>query len=54
MARWGDQVAGTGVLIEAWTWSQPGLHMVRRLAERLGAITPSCYLDAEKFKLFGL
>jgi hypothetical protein len=53
MTRWASQIAGTAVLIEAWSWSKPAAHMVKRLAERLGAIAPTVVLDADAVKHFG-
>jgi type IV secretion system protein VirD4 len=53
LTRWGDQVAGAAVLIEAWSWSKPAAAMVKALAERLGAITPAAVLDANAATHFG-
>ena len=52
--QWGGQVANTAVLIEAWSWTKPAAHMVRRLGEKLQAISPACVLDTEGAHFFGL
>jgi hypothetical protein len=53
MARWGGQITGTAVLIEAWSWSKPAAHMVKALAERLGAVAPTAVLDKDAITHFG-
>jgi type IV secretion system protein VirD4 len=53
IVMWGDQIPGAAVLIEAWSWSKPAAHMVRRLAERLSAVAPSAVLDDDSVAHFG-
>jgi type IV secretion system protein VirD4 len=53
ITRWGDQITGAAVLIEAWSWSRPAACMVKTLAQRLGAVAPAAVLDANAMTHFG-
>ena len=53
ITRWGSQIGGAAALIEAWSWSEPAAYMVRTLAERLSAVTPTAFLDANQIRKFG-
>jgi hypothetical protein len=53
IVMWGNQIKEATVLIEAWSWSKPAAHMVRRLAERLSAIAPAAVLDKDAVMHFG-
>jgi len=53
IVMWGNQIKEATVLIEAWSWSKPAAHMVRRLAERLSAIAPATVLDKDAVMHFG-
>ena len=50
ITRWGDQITGGAVLIEAWSWSKPAAHMVKALAEKLSAVAPTAVLDKDAGK----
>jgi type IV secretion system protein VirD4 len=51
--RFGDQIPHTAVLMEAWCMSRPVAHMVMRVAEKLQAIAPACFLEADGARHFG-
>ena len=50
ITRWGDQITGGAVLIEAWSWSKPAAHMVSPLAEKLSAVAPTAVLDKNQIR----
>ena len=53
MSRLGYRLPGTAVLLEAWSYTRPGVHMVTRLAERLGTLAPTCVFTSEGANYFG-
>jgi hypothetical protein len=53
MTGLGSELPGTAVVLEAWSWTRPGVHVVGRLAERLSTLAPTCFLTAEGATYFG-
>ena len=53
MTGLGSELPGTAVVLEAWSWTGPGVHVVGRLAERLSTLAPTCFLTAEGATYFG-
>jgi hypothetical protein len=53
IVMWGDRITHAAVLIEAWSWSKPATHMVKVLAEKLGAVAPTAVLDKDAVTHFG-
>jgi hypothetical protein len=53
ITRWGSEIAGTAVLIEAWSWSKPAAYAVKALAERLGTVAPTAVIDRDEIRHFG-